>query len=249
MPRPSKPTLNPPALRSNPAAFSANAEGNVTDFPVVVDFNDQTMDYNEEVMDEVEGLRDQALAAALGGDLPSPVGKEGELLRINASAVPSFTSFTGDSQTKNFAGNTTPFLVTGIPNWVKRIDAFFENAWINTGDTTLQFQLGTSAGLYTSNYFSQTMIVATSASTVVKHFPAAGYRLALQNTLPFFGKATFERSTANTWFYNFDGFAENGGRNYRGFGTAYLPGALDRISIHGASGDALTNGSCVVRWS
>lgn len=78
MVKPTKPTPPDRALRSNPSTFSANAEAWITyqwsDFP----------DYVDSVADFTDEQADNALAAALGGDLPPLTGKALQFLRVNA---------------------------------------------------------------------------------------------------------------------------------------------------------------------
>jgi len=79
MVKPTKPTPPDRALRSNPSTFSSNAEAWITyqwsEFP----------DYVDSVADFTDERADNALAAALGGDLPPLTGKALQFLRVNAS--------------------------------------------------------------------------------------------------------------------------------------------------------------------
>jgi len=78
MVKPTKPTPPDRALRSNPSTFSANAEAWITyqwsEFP----------DYVDSVADFTDEQADNALAPALGGDLPPLTGKALQFLRVNA---------------------------------------------------------------------------------------------------------------------------------------------------------------------
>ena len=78
MVKPTKPTPPDRALRSNPSTFSANAEAWITyqwsEFP----------DYVDAVADFTDEQAENALAAALGGDLPPLTGKALQFLRVNA---------------------------------------------------------------------------------------------------------------------------------------------------------------------
>lgn len=122
MAKPVKPTAPAQALRSNPESFSANAEGTIaylfTTFP----------DYTDDIADFVDQRADQALAAALGGDLPDLTGNANKLLAVNptedaailVSDLPDGTTATtqsaGDDSdllaTTAFVQNATSFLVT-----------------------------------------------------------------------------------------------------------------------------------------
>lgn len=79
MAKPTKPTPPAQALRSEPATFRARAEAAITyqwdEFPTYID----------SVADFVNERADEALAAALGGDLPALTGKAGQYIRVNSS--------------------------------------------------------------------------------------------------------------------------------------------------------------------
>lgn len=78
MPKPTKPTAPPKALRSDPSTFPARAEG-------TVDFLFGTnLDYVDDSNTFIDERADAALAAALGGDLPAITGQSLKLLRVNA---------------------------------------------------------------------------------------------------------------------------------------------------------------------
>nr|RDS94777.1 hypothetical protein DWF04_15030 [Cereibacter sphaeroides f. sp. denitrificans] len=78
MPIPPRPPAPPPALRSNPETFSANAEATILyqwgAFPTWI----------EAIARFTEAQAEAALTAALGGDLPSLAGKAGQFLRVKA---------------------------------------------------------------------------------------------------------------------------------------------------------------------
>lgn len=82
MAKPTKPIVPPPALRSQPATFSANLEGQLVFYPTLTDYMDAIADF-------VDIRADEALAAAIGGSLPSLTGHAGEFLRVktDGSAV------------------------------------------------------------------------------------------------------------------------------------------------------------------
>lgn len=76
MAKPTKPTAPAQALRSEPATFRVRAEAAITyqwtTFP----------DYIDAVADFVDEQADAALAAAIGGDLPTLTGKSLQFLRV-----------------------------------------------------------------------------------------------------------------------------------------------------------------------
>ncbi|PTM75894.1 hypothetical protein [Cereibacter johrii] len=76
MPIPPRPPAPPPALRSNPETFSANAEATILyqwgAFPTWI----------EAIARFTEAQAEAALTAALGGDLPPLAGKAGQFLRV-----------------------------------------------------------------------------------------------------------------------------------------------------------------------
>ncbi|MGB1389504.1 MAG: pyocin knob domain-containing protein [Paracoccaceae bacterium] len=76
MAKPTKPTVPPAALRSDPATFAARAEVNISFFPTLVDYLDASSDF-------VDQQANAALAAAQSGDLPPIAGQAGNLLQVN----------------------------------------------------------------------------------------------------------------------------------------------------------------------
>ncbi|AZB65537.1 hypothetical protein EBL87_17505 [Cereibacter sphaeroides] len=76
MPIPARPPAPPPALRSNPETFSANAEATILyqwgAFPA----------WLERIARYTEAQAEAALTAALGGALPPLAGKAGQFLRV-----------------------------------------------------------------------------------------------------------------------------------------------------------------------
>ncbi|WYK06450.1 hypothetical protein DWF04_022705 [Cereibacter sphaeroides f. sp. denitrificans] len=84
---PTRPTAPSPALRSNPDSFSTNAEATILyqwgEFP----------DWLEEIATFTEEQAEAALAAAVGGDLPSLAGQAGKFLRVKADgSAPEFVA-------------------------------------------------------------------------------------------------------------------------------------------------------------
>jgi hypothetical protein len=77
MVKPTKPTVPTPALRSQPATFSANLEDTLLFFPTLATYMDDIADF-------VDVRADEALAAALGGALPSLSGHALEFLRVKS---------------------------------------------------------------------------------------------------------------------------------------------------------------------
>ncbi|WYK04481.1 hypothetical protein DWF04_000015 [Cereibacter sphaeroides f. sp. denitrificans] len=87
MTAPLRPTAPPPALRSNPDTFSANAEAQI------IYQGNELPDWIEAMGDYIEEQAEAALAAALGGDLPSLAGQAGKFLRVNAAGTaPEFVA-------------------------------------------------------------------------------------------------------------------------------------------------------------
>jgi len=77
MAKPTKPTVPAPALRSQPDTFNSRVEANVLFWSTLATYMDDVGDFTDEKAAE-------ALAAAIGGDLPPLTGKALNLLRVNS---------------------------------------------------------------------------------------------------------------------------------------------------------------------
>lgn len=99
--KPTKPTVPPAPLRSEPSTYSDRMEASLV-------FWQTDADYRSDSNDFVDTRADEALAAALGGDLPALTGKAGQLLRVNAGEdAAEFTNAIDDVT----IGQTTPAAV------------------------------------------------------------------------------------------------------------------------------------------
>ena len=78
MAKPTKPTVPTAPLRSNPSTFAANAETHLAFWPIFATYLDDVGTFTDD-------RANAALAAALGGSLPSITGKGGQFLRVNAA--------------------------------------------------------------------------------------------------------------------------------------------------------------------
>lgn len=123
MTAPLRPTAPPPALRSNPDTFSANAEAQI------IYQGNELPDWIEAMGDYIEEQAEAALAAALGGDLPSLAGQAGKFLRVNAAGTaPEFVArLAGDQleaagtgiMVKTSTGITPRSLTSGTNNGIQ----------------------------------------------------------------------------------------------------------------------------------
>lgn len=75
MPRPAKPAVPPPPLRSNPESFSARMEASLLFWEIFATYLDELGQF-------AEAQASAALAAAAGGDLPPLTGQAGRFLRV-----------------------------------------------------------------------------------------------------------------------------------------------------------------------
>ncbi|WP_444668418.1 hypothetical protein [Cereibacter changlensis] len=75
MPRPAKPAVPPPPLRSNPESFSARMEASLLFWEIFASYLDELGQF-------AEAQASAALAAAAGGDLPPLTGQAGRFLRV-----------------------------------------------------------------------------------------------------------------------------------------------------------------------
>ncbi|MEH6776112.1 MAG: hypothetical protein V7668_19470, partial [Cereibacter changlensis] len=77
MPRPAKPAVPPPPLRSNPESFSARMEASLLFWEIFASYLDELGQF-------AEAQASAALAAAAGGDLPPLTGQAGRFLRVKS---------------------------------------------------------------------------------------------------------------------------------------------------------------------
>ena len=77
MAKPTKPTVPDPALRSQPDTFRDRIEDNLLFWSTLATYMSDAVDFTDEKATE-------ALAAAIGGDLPPLTGKALNLLRVNS---------------------------------------------------------------------------------------------------------------------------------------------------------------------
>ncbi len=122
MAKPPKPTVPAPPLRSAPSTFSSLAEAFLNFFPTFAT-------YLDEVGDFTSAQADAALAAALGGTLPSPTGHGGKFIRVKpdetgvefasvyattATAAGTTTLTVNSSDGQFFTGTTTQTVVLPV---------------------------------------------------------------------------------------------------------------------------------------
>lgn len=145
MTKPTKPTVPPAPLRSQPDTFSARAETFLAFWPDFATYLDDVGTFTDE-------QADNALAAALGGDLPPLTGKALQYLRVNAGATAAEFHNVLDSPA-----------LTGTP----------------TIDARAIFERGSNANGEYVKYADGTMIcwhsftTTTSSTTTPWSFPAA----------------------------------------------------------------------------
>jgi hypothetical protein len=126
---------------------------------------------------------------------------------------------------------------TGIPSWVTRITVMFNGVSTN-GTSTLQCQIGTSGGVQTTAYVSNTATIpnGTPASTAVT--TGFGLNANMGATVTMFGAFRLNLLNNATGIWVCDGVFARGDTvaNYVFAGSKTLSGALDRIRITTVNG-------------
>ena len=127
---------------------------------------------------------------------------------------------------------------TGIPSWVKRITVMFSGVSTN-GTSTTQCQIGTSGGVQTSSYISNTSTIpnaSSPASTAVTTGFGLCANQAAAATLSGAFRINLLDSATGLWVC--DGVLSRGdsAANYVFGGTKTLSGTLDRIRITTVNG-------------
>lgn len=122
MPKPTKPTVPDPAVRSQPDTFNANVEANVLFWSTLTTYMDETSDF-------VDQMASDALAAATGGDLPALTGKAHEVLRVNSGETAAeFASIAQLLLDANGNEQLTFSAVTSAVNYLRILNAATGNA-------------------------------------------------------------------------------------------------------------------------
>jgi hypothetical protein len=154
-------------------------------------------------------------------------------LRVAQAARPQLgTSVTASGTSVDFTGV--------IPSWAKRVTVMFVGVSTN-GSSEPLVRLGTSSGVVTSGYASDSFTQGGSSSSTagfVMRSSSSGNALS--------GAMTFFLVGSNTWVGS-HGMGGNGG--FAGGGSVALGGTLDRVRITTVSGtDAYDAGTINIMW-
>lgn len=175
MAKPPKPTVPAPPLRSAPSTFSALAEAFLNFFPTFATYLDEVGDYTSL-------QADNALAAALGGTLPSPTGHAGEFIRVKpdetgvefasvyattATAAGTTTLTVNSSDGQFFTGATTQTVVLPVVSTLV-LGRRFEITNKSTGAITVNSSGGNLVGTVPANTvmsFTCILLTGTTAAS------------------------------------------------------------------------------------
>lgn len=164
MTKPPKPTVPPAPSRANPGTeFSTRADTFAAFQTTFADYLDATAEF-------VDGRANDALAAALGGSLPSLAGQAGRFLRVNTSGTAAEFSSIPDSDNRIING-AFDFWQRGVNTGVN--GAYAADRWRNTflGAGASQtherqaFPVGTKLGRCTPEFFLRVNSVGVSGTT------------------------------------------------------------------------------------
>ena len=124
---------------------------------------------------------------------------------------------------------------TGIPSWAKRVTVMFNGVSLSSTASLLLVRLGTSGGLQTSGYVSNSGLSTATNGLCIQTGAAAA------NTL--YGHLLLTRISGNTWVSS---HTANGGNS--GSGGVTLSGTLDRLSILNNASNNFDAGSINIMW-
>lgn len=152
----------------------------------------------------------------------------------DANVTPAKLSqpFTSGTAVASTSGTSIDF--TSIPNWVKRITVMFNNVSLN-GNAEKLLQLGTSSGVTTSGYESNSVIVYGTNSVIIAS-SASGFLIRSdQPGEKLNGHYVFTLISANNWVGS--SIVQNySDRVWHGAGKIDLSGTLDRVRITSTNG-------------
>lgn len=227
-----KPVAPSPALRSDPANFSANAEAQLLYIPEAVDFVDEQAEI--------------AQAAALAGDLPDLTGRALLLLQVNAAedglqfyTIPDGGSAAAIATTSGSTASET------IPAAVQEITVLLNGVSVsNTSEVFIR--VGSGATPEETGYASNLADINASATSLSA--ATNGFSLGPWGAGDVvYGSLTLSRFFAgsNTWVVTQHNLT---GTEYHAVaGAITLSGELDVVQLF-TSGATYDAGSISVRW-
>ena len=148
------------------------------------------------------------------------------------SAVPAAYPLTSGTAVASTSGTSIDF--TSIPSWVKRITVMFKNVSLN-GNASKLIQLGTSSGVTTSGYQSNSVLVYGTNSVLIDS-NASGFLIRSdQPSEEINGHYVFTLIGSNGWVGS--SIVENySDRVWHGAGRINLGATLDRVRITSTNG-------------
>jgi len=158
--------------------------------------------------------------------LTSPTISGAVVSSMNSSVITSGTAVASTS------GQTIDF--TPIPSWVKRITVMFKNVGLS-GNAEKLIQLGTSSGVTTSGYQSNSVIVFGTNSVIIAS-NATGFLIRSdQPGEELNGHYVFTLISSNNWVGS--SIVQNySDRVWHGAGRVDLGATLDRVRITSTNG-------------
>jgi hypothetical protein len=153
----------------------------------------------------------------------------GAVLAVTGGIQGTISSRTAVAST---SGTSIDF--TAIPSWVKRITVMFNNVSLSGGAEKL-LQLGTSSGVTTSGYESNSVIAYASNSLIIASSSSGFLIRSDQATEKLNGHYIFTLISDNNWVGS--SIVQNySDRVWHGAGKINLGGTLDRVRITSTNG-------------
>ena len=176
--------------------------------------------------------------------LPTGNGNADQALVTNGSGTLSFADrgriVQGTAQAST-SGTSIDF--TGIPSWAKRVTVMFNGVSTN-GNSTVQVQLGTSAGPVTSGYTCTMGVISYGSATVANSITSGFGMIGGDATVTRSGLLVLNKISGNTWVCNGNILIISWTYSDFIYGSVTLGSDLDRIRITTVNGtDAFDAGT------
>jgi hypothetical protein len=139
----------------------------------------------------------------------------------------------------------TAFDFTGVPTWATEIILSFGLVSLSGADSIL-VQVGTSAGLDTTNYSSTGMFLSSGGSSGLYRTDGFGVHLNL-GTRSFSGHMIITKGVTNNWIESHSGQA-GASEGAMGGGRVALSGVLDRIRVKNNGASTFDAGNITVGY-
>ena len=173
-----------------------------------------------------------------------PAGTANQVLRTaGAGANPSWSGIQTLGTSQSLTGSTVTF--SGIPTGVRQVEVMISGVSLS-GTAGFRLRLGTSGGLATSGYTSNTKCIYNDSGgggNIIGDYSNTGFICLLWNGVDYLGNGTFTLTnvTGNTWVvtHTFGVYLSTDtsiSMLSAGGGNVVLGGTLDRVALLPVSG-------------